>query len=278
MALLFSYTLRAEETPTPAPPPTAVSENDQTDASGEIEVNGGYSYDGFKNWNGPSITSSFEPRNSYNEWSAGAARVQEFGATGYLFEGGIDRDLTDTWDVGLNLGGSSSFFLQRFTAGISASKRWFNSEKFVTTFEGSYERWQDVHRDYLWGVEAAYQFERPWAVKAGVDIDASTPGNVVTESQYVAIRQGREKKHLITLRGQFGREGYKVIGPTTSISNFHSYDISLNLRQWVGSDWGFTVSGDYYSNPSYQARGITVGLFKEFSGGRRHSTMGKSRR
>jgi YaiO family outer membrane protein len=178
----------------------------------------------------------------------------------------------------LDLAGSNSFFLQRFSADMSASRRWFNSDKFVTRVEGSYLRWQDIHRDYTWGVEAAYHFDRPWAVSAGIDADVSTPGNVVTEYQYFAIKQGREKKHLITLRGEFGREGYKVIGPTTSIANFQSYGVSLRLRQWVGRSWGFVATGSYSSNPFYQDRGVTFGLFKEFSGGRRHPLSRRSDR
>jgi hypothetical protein len=80
-------TLHARPATLPSQPATEVSDsnNDQTPFSGEIEVNGGYSFDGFKNWGGPSVRSSFEPRNSFNEWSAGVARVQEFGATGYIF-------------------------------------------------------------------------------------------------------------------------------------------------------------------------------------------------
>ncbi len=267
-------TVPARRATLPAPPPRAVSdsEDDQTPASGEIDINGGYSFDGFKNWGGPSVSGSFEPRNSFNEWSAGVARVEEFGATGYLFESGVDRDLTDTWDVGLNIGGANSFFLPQIAADITASRRWFDSDKFVTMFDGSYLRWQDVHRDYRWGVGAAYQFDRPWAVEAGVNIDVSTPGNVATEYQYVAVTQGREKKYLVTLRGEFGREAYQAIGPDTDISNFHSYGVSLKLRKWVGADWGFVATGNYYSNPFYQDKGIAVGFFKEFSGGRRHST------
>ena len=274
--------LHARPATMPVQPATAEDSdsggNEQTPFSGEIDVNGGYSFDGFKNWGGPSVRSSFEPRNSFNEWSAGAARVQEFGATGYIVEGGIDRDLTDTWDVGLNIGGASSFFLPRFAADVSASKRWSDDEKFVMRLDGSYVCWQDVHRDYRWGLGAAYHFERPWAVEAGVNIDLSTPGNLCTADQYFAVTQGREKKYLVTLRGEFGREAYQVIGPVTSISNFQSYGISLKLRQWVGGGWGFVATGSYYSNPFYQDRGITVGFFKELAGGRRHSAIRNSRR
>jgi YaiO family outer membrane protein len=279
MALLFSYMARAEETPTPAPHTAAAAENDQMDASGEVEINGGYSYDGFKNWSGPAVRSSYEPRNSYNEWSAGAARVQEFGATGYLFEGGIDRDLTDTWDTSLDLGGSTSFFLPRFSADVSASKRWFDSEKLTTSFEGGFVRFQDVHRDYSWGVRAAYRFTRPWAVEAGVTADVSLPGSVVTEHQYFGVTQGREKKYLVTLRGEFGRDAFQQISPTASIADYPSYGVSLRLRKWVGNNgWGFVVTGSYDSNPYYQNKGVTVGLFKEFSGGRRHAATSKPRR
>ena len=276
--------LHTRPTTSPAQPATEASDpdsnsnNEQTPASGEIEASGGYSSDGFRNWSGPSVRGSFAPRNSFNEWSAGAARVQEFGATGYLFEGGLDRDLTDTWDVGLNIGGTSSFFLPRFAADFSTSRRWSDAEKFVMTFDGSYLRWQDVHRDYVWGLGASYHFERPWAVEAGVNIDLSTPGSLCTEEQYFGVSQGREKNYLVTLRGEFGREAYQVIGPNISISNFESYGISLKLQKWVGGGWGVVVAGNYYSNPYYQDRGVSVGFFKEFSGGRRHSAIRTSRR
>jgi YaiO family outer membrane protein len=114
-------------------------------------------------------------------------------------------------------------------------------------------------------------------VEAGINIDLSTPTNQCTETQYVAVSRGRAKNFSVGLRGDFGRVAYQIIGPKTSISNLESYGISLQLRQWVGSNWGFLVSGSYSYNSVYQNEGITLGFFKGFSGSR-HSTNRSSGR
>jgi YaiO family outer membrane protein len=223
------------------------------------------------------VRASFSARNSFNRWSAGAARVQQFGDTGQIFDGGIDRDLTNTWAGGLSISGSSAFFLPRIAVDVSASKHWFERKKFVTTFSGSYVRWQDVNRDYRWGLGATYHFERPWGVDAGVNIDLSTPTNRFTETQYVGVTYGSAKKRMVGLRSDFGRIAYQIIGPTTSISNFESYGVSLQLRQWVSGSSGFFVGGSYSYNSVYRSEGITMGFFKEFSGGHQPLKQGSGR-
>lgn len=262
--------------PTPVQPTTEAPNNNQTPPSGEIDVSGGYSFDGYANWSGPSVRASFSPRNSFNRWSAGTARVQQFGETGQIFDGGIDRDLTNTWAGSLSISGSSAFFLPHLAVDVSASKRWFDHKKVLTTFSGSYVRWQDVHRDYRWGLGASYHFKRPWGVEAGVSIDLSTPTNQFTETQYVGVTYGSAKKRTVGLRGDFGRVAYEIIGPTTSISNLESYGVSLQLRQWVSGSCGFFVAGSYSYNSVYQSEGITMGIFKEFSGSRQ-SKQGSGR-
>ncbi len=282
LALLFSLIARAQPSPpSPVQPATtAASEtsgNNQTPPSGEIDVNGGYSFDGHQDFSGPSVHGSFSPRNSFNRWNAGVARTQQFGISGQIFEGGIDRDLTNTWGGGLSISGSNALFLPQLAADVSANKRWLAKKKFATSFSGGYVRWQDVHRDYHWGLGASYHFQRPWGVEAGVNIDLSTPTNQCTETQYVAVSHGRVKNLSVGLRGDFGRVAYQITGPNTSISNFESYGISLQVRQWVGSNWGFVVSGSYSYNSVYQSEGVSLGFFKGFSGSS-HSTSRNSGR
>lgn len=281
IALLFPFTAHAQQSVTsslPVQPATKASDKEQTPFSGSIEVNGGYTFDGFKNWSGPSVHGSFEPRNSFNRWSAGVGRVEEFGTSGHIFEGGVDRDLTNTWDVGLTIRGANALFLPRLDADVSASRRWFHNKTFVTRFSGSYVRWHDVHRDYSWGMGASYNFAGTWGVEAGVNIDLSTPVNLYTVNQHVGVSHGRAKKRSISLGVDFGRNAYQVIGPETSISNFQSYGVSVQLRQWVGGGCGFVVNSSYFTNPFYQGEGVTVGFFKEFSGSRHHSTKRSSGR
>lgn len=284
IVFLFSFAAHAQPSdkssslpiqPAPVQPDTEAPKNNQTPFSGEIDVGGGYSSDGYQNWSGPSVHASFSPRNSFNRWNAGTARVQQFGETGQIFDGGIDRDLTNTWAGSLIISGSSAFFLPQLGVDVSARKRWFDSKKVVATFSGSYVRWQDAHRDYSWGLGASYHFDRPWGVDAGVNIDLSSPTNQLTETQYVAVTHGRAKKRMVALRGDFGRVAYQIIGPTTSISNFESYGISLQLRQWVSGSCGFFVSSSYSYNSVYQSEGVTIGFFKEFSGSRQLSSSGR---
>jgi YaiO family outer membrane protein len=92
----------------------------------------------------------------------------------------------------------------------------------------------------------------------------SSPGSVFTQSQYVAVTQGRDKHHFVVLRAGFGREGYQVVGPANTLVDFHSQEASVTWRQWLKRPWGFNAVVEYYHNPFYQRAGVSVGVFREF--------------
>ncbi len=204
-------------------------------------------------------------QNSKTQWSGDASRAQEFGDTGYLLGGGITRDFTGSLYGDLHMGGSSGgFFLPVLTVEGNLHKKWMSQKQLATSFGIGYDRAKDEHRDTRLLASAKYFFERPWMLEGGMTFNLSAPGTVFSHSQFVAIRQGRDKKYFVTLRGEFGSEAYQVIGPSTSISDFKSHSVTLTWQQWVHASWGLNFGGLYYSNPSFQRKGVQLGIFKAF--------------
>ena len=113
-------------------------------------------------------------------------------------------------------------------------------------------------------IGGAYYFERPFIVQGGVTFTRANPGSILARSQYLAVTQGHDKEHFITLRAEIGREGYELIGPQTALFYFVVHNYSANWRQWVGVNWGFNATFDHESNFSYRRNGGTLGLFLDF--------------
>jgi YaiO family outer membrane protein len=144
------------------------------------------------------------------------------------------------------------------------SKKWFAKGQLVTSVGGGYFDSKDTHRDSSVAVGAVYYFNAPWIVQSAVRWNRSTPGSVVSRSQFLALTQGREGKHFIVLRGAFGREAYQAIGPETVLVDFSSYEVSTTWKQWLGDDWGLNTVAEYYKSHVYQRTGVSIGFFKSF--------------
>src|SRR5256885_2263715 len=82
----------------------------------------------------------------------------------------------------------------------------------------------------------------PFVGQGGVTWTHANPGSILARSQYLAVSQGHDKEHYITVRAEIGREGYELIGPQTSLFNFAVHNYSGNWRQWLGPSWGFNMS------------------------------------
>jgi YaiO family outer membrane protein len=245
--------------------PTLPRQHSETSSSGLIEISGGYSYDGIRNWTGPSVRVEYGPQDSNLGMNMQVARVMEFGDVGTVFKGGVTYDFSDSCYATGQLGSSSGgFFLPSLTSRFSLHQGWLSGQRLVAAVGMGYERWKDGSTDYFWPIGATYRLSRSWSAQAEISFELGKPNDTLAHMQYLAITQGREKKHEVTLAGQFGTEAFQVIGPQTTISNFHSYEITLKWRQWVRPNWGFSLEGLYYSNPEYQRKGIVLGLFREF--------------
>jgi len=234
--------------------------------NGYIEVGGNFHVlnNGFGNWYGQYVKGEVQADRK-NLWSAELLNQHEFGSTGIYGNIVNTHIFNDDWYSSVIIGGgASASFLPRYRADAFLNRKWLDRRQLITTIGVGANRFPDSHKDASLFLGATYYFNAPWNVQAGIRINNSSPGSVRSTSQFVAVSRGEYGRHFLTMRYGFGREAYQIIGPGTVISDFSSQQISLELRQWVGRDWGINTRGEYYHNPNYNRTGVNLGVFKEF--------------
>jgi hypothetical protein len=81
-------------------------------------------------------------------------------------------------------------------------------------------------------------------VQGAVRWNRSMPGEVISQSQFVAVSRGRQGQRYLVFRAGTGREAYQALAPGEVLVDFPSRDVSATWKQWLGEDWGFNTSGD----------------------------------
>jgi len=219
--------------------------------------------DGFGNWTGGYAHGVIEQKR--NIWNAEINGQCEFGDAGVYFGVGNTYNFNPDWYGSITLGSSAGgFFWPRFRADGFINKKWMGRRQFISTFGFGYYAAKDAHRDHSVFIGSTYYFEKPWILEEGVRFNFSNPGSVFSPAGFIAVTQGRNQQHYITLRAGFGKEAYQLVGPTSTITDFHSQTLTMTWRQWVGPHWGVNVVADYYRNPTYLRGGTSFGFFKEF--------------
>jgi YaiO family outer membrane protein len=200
-----------------------------------------------------------------NIWNAEINGQHEFGDEGVYLAAGDTYNFNSDWYGSLTAGSSvGGFFWPRFRADGFINKKWMARKQLITTFGFGYYAAKDPHRDHSFFVGSTYYFEKPWIVEEGIRFNISNPGSVFSPAGFVAITQGRNRQHYVTVRAGFGKEAYQLIGPTVELTDFASQTLTVTWRQWVGTNWGVNLVGDYYHSPFYQRGGTSFGFFKEF--------------
>src|SRR5882724_7260360 len=193
--------------------------------------------------------------NGFGNWTGGYAR-------------GVVAQGNNIWSAEVNgqreFGDAGGFFWPRFRADGFLNKKWLPRRQFITTLGFGYYAAKDVHRDHSFFTGSTYYFEKPWILEEGIRFNVSNPGSVFSPAGFVAVTQGRNLQHYVTLRAGFGKEAYQLVGPVATITDFHSQTATITWRQWVGPHWGVNVVADYYHNPTYMRGGTSVGFFREF--------------
>jgi len=249
----------------PAPVTAAPSEAEPKLLTNYVESGGSYLTltNGFGYWAGG--YSRGVVTTGKNIWNGEINGQREFGDAGVYFAAGDTYNFNPDWYGSLTLGSSAGgFFWPRFRADGFLNKKWLGRRQWVTTFGVGYNIAKDVHRDHTFFAGSTYYFNRPWVIEEGIYFNLSHPGAVFAPAGFVALTQGRNKRHYVTVRTGFGEEAYQLIGPTATLNDFQSQTLTLTWRQWIGTNWGFNFVGDYYRSPFYMRGGSSFGFFKEF--------------
>jgi YaiO family outer membrane protein len=244
---------------------TAPAEPEKRSSADYVEIGSSYSAltANFGSWSTGYTRSVIAAGNDV--FSGEITGQHEFGDFGTYFDVGDTHNFGSNYYASLTVGSSvGGFFLPRFRGDGFLNKKWMGRKQLVTTAGFGYSGAKDPHRNHTVYLGTAYYFEEPWILEDGVYLNVSSPGSVFSPSGFLAITQGRNKQHYLTLRAGYGQEAYQLIGPSRELSDFLSRTATFTWRQWIGRNWGINCIADYYGNPYYTRGGSSVGVFKEF--------------
>jgi YaiO family outer membrane protein len=201
-----------------------------------------------------------------NTYDLNAARQSRWGDSGWFLSAGLTRILSENWYTELSAGTSppGGFFLPKFRVDGALNRKLLSRKQLVANVGLGYDKSKIANKALRTTVGATYYFNRPWILQGGVSFTRSDPGAVLARSQFLAITEGHEKEHYISVRAEIGREGYELIGPAVSVFDFPVHNISASWRQWVGFNWGLTFTVNRDHTPYYTRTGGTAGIFLDF--------------
>lgn len=263
---------------TPAQPqssrPAPISQSSPVSVTGPVTpghmpgfIEMGADYQGVthnSNWFGEYATGAIKT-DDQNVWHAEADNQREFGQTGQYGAIGNTHTFNEDWYSDLTVGaGTNTIFLPRIRVDGFINRKLLDDKNLVATVGLGYYKEHGIHDDKSAFLGATYYFVQPWILEGGIRFNDSSPKSQFSTSQFIAITEGRDKEHFLTLRYGFGREAYEAISATSVAVNLPVQEISLTWRQWLGEDWGFNIRTEGYHNPNYNRIGVTTGIFKEF--------------
>lgn len=220
--------------------------------------------DAYPNWSSQYLRGWHSPSTS-DALVAEVVHATEFNDTGTFVGIGDTHTFNEDWYASLATGMSDGgVFFPKLRADGFINKKWGPAKNLISVVGLSYYQAKDEHRDRGYSLGFVYYAEAPFTVEGAVRWNTSTPGDVTSRNQFIAVTQGRNKQHYITLRVQSGIEAYQAIGADTALVNFSSHEYSLSWRQWLSEKYGLTLVGEHYINPSYKRSGASLGVFREF--------------
>lgn len=239
---------------------------------GHIEVGGGHSaltgsYDSWNDFYARGVISG--GRNLIN---GEITRQGRFGSSGWFGGLGLTRTLSEDWYAQVSGGASvGGFFLPRYRTDALLSRKFLPRRQLVATVGFGFDHSRTINYDSRFQVGGAYYFQQPFVLEGGLTWTYAQPGNILARTQFLALTQGHDKEHFISLRFGWGHEGYEVIGPPTTsapadnvLFDFPEHDITGTWRQWVGPNWGVNFVIEQHQEPAYHRIGGTAGVFIDF--------------
>jgi YaiO family outer membrane protein len=239
---------------------------------GYIEIGGSHSSlsGNYSDWNDFYVRGTLSGgRNTLN---GELTREARFGDSGWFGDLGLTRTLSDNWYAQFTAGGSvGGFFLNRYSVNGLINRKLLSRRQLVATVGAGFDQSKTVDKDVRWQAGAAYYFQYPIVLQGGFLWTHTNPGSILARTQYLAITQGYDKEHFFSLRYEWGREGYEVIGaPTDStpaynvLFDFPERTVTGTWRQWIGPNWGLNFNLEQHQETSYHRWGGTAGVFLDF--------------
>lgn len=199
----------------------------------------------------------------------GVARERHFDERGNVGSIGIVQDINESWYATAGVSGGSASYHNKYRGDVGVNHKWGQDKHLVTGVGVMASKSQDdVHRDRAVSVHQMAYLPGDVVVQGGATYNHSNPGSVDSARGHVAITQGREKQHYISARVDHGREAYL---PTAAVQNpgqpnvaFTSTEVSVEWRQWLSDQYGYTLGARRYHNPYYDRTGVSAGVFVDF--------------
>jgi len=243
------------------------------DGPGYIEAGGGHSAlsGGNDDWNDFYLRGSISGR--HNVFHGELTHEARFGDSGWFYGAGLTRTISENWYAQVSAGGSAGggFFIPRFRTDGLINRKLLRSRQLVLTAGLGFDQSKTVNRDLRGQIGAAYYFQFPLVLQGGLTWTHASPGNILARSQFVAATEGHDKEHFLSLRYEWGREGYELVGAPSPQSaayavlfDFPMHSISGNWRQWIGPNWGVNLNVEHQQEPAYHRWGGTAGVFIDF--------------
>ena len=242
------------------------------DGPGYVEIGGGHSNltGNYPNWNDFYLRGMVS--GGRNSFTGEITREDRFRDSGWFGDVGVVRTLSENWYVQGSAGASvGGFFLPRFRLDALINRKLLPKRQLVVTAGVGFDQSKTVNKDLRGQAEATYYFSFPVVLQGGFLWTHTTPGDILARTQYLAATEGHEKEHFISLRCEWGREGYEVIGsPNVTTPNYNvvfdfpERTVGATWRQWIGPNWGVNLNVEQHQETSYHRLGGTIGVFLDF--------------
>jgi YaiO family outer membrane protein len=200
-----------------------------------------------------------------NSVSLEADRQARYGDSGYFGSIGATHSFTPDFYVNAYAGSSvGGFFLPKIRFDGFANYKMLGRKQLVANLGFGYDKAKTVNSDTRYMVGATYYFELPFIVQGGATFTHANPGGIFASTYNLAITEGRQKSHYITVRAEMGREAYEVVNESHTLVDFPIHIYSGTWRQWIGMNWGFNFNFEREVTTYYNRNGATFGLFVDF--------------
>lgn len=200
-----------------------------------------------------------------NSFSLEANREARFGDTGYFGTVGLTHNFTSDLYANAYVGGSvGGVFLPKFRVDGFINYKLLPQKQLVANLGVGYDKAKTPNSAVRYTAGATYYTPWPFIIQGGATFTTANPGSQLATTYNLAVTEGHEKSHYLTVRAELGREAYEVVNVGNTLVNFPIHNYAFTWRQWIGYGWGFNFNFQREINPYYNRNGATLGVFVDF--------------